>query len=386
MPEIRKGSRSQSSTPSRLGSARHGRRSPDTVRASIYAYIPELEIPSVGESLHRAFVDRNRQFPSNPRDWTGGVSPTSFRVKRVASQSRQSDAGVDMQERTVSRGQTSSSMSAWKKTATKISAAARLQLRSVKKQQDIFGQKAKCIEHIVNDQLKSPIAADRREAAKSLGQLHWRDQLTVNKLKDRVVNDSDELVQLEASKALLSLGVWEDCAVRVISSALRRGTKDMQNELLNAIAKADNVKLVDKRKVPSLSGLISAVKSLIMATDKDLAFSAALCLAEMCVYDPMAKQVLLGRLDDSDYGVRALALEVLVRQMNCFDDCIINGLISQLKKSCSSEDRSVAAKLLGHFNFQSLSLHHSTELVNLLERKLWDDPIRVSWTYSNGNY
>lgn len=129
-------------------------------------------------------------------------------------------------------------------------------------------------------------------------------------------------------------------------------------------------------KIPSLSGLISAVKSLIMATDKDLAFSAALCLAEMCVYDPMAKQVLLGRLDDSDYGVRALALEVLVRQMNCFDDCIINGLISQLKKSCSSEDRSVAAKLLGHFNFQSLSLHHSTELVNLLERKLWDDPIR----------
>ena len=40
--------------------------------------------------------------------------------------------------------------------------------------------------------------------------------------------------------------MWEDCVVKIISSALRRGTKDLQNELLNAIANADNVKLVDK--------------------------------------------------------------------------------------------------------------------------------------------
>lgn len=64
-------------------------------------------------------------------------------------------------------------------------------------------------------------------------------------------------------------------------------------------------------KVQLFSELVSTIKSLLMATDNDLAFSAALCLGEMCLYDPMAKQVLLGKLDDPNSGVRASVLKLV---------------------------------------------------------------------------
>ena len=54
--------------------------------------------------------------------------------------------------------------------------------------------------------------------------------------------------QLFSSKCRLMniSGVWKDCAIKVILSALRRGTNELRKELLTAIASSENVKLVDK--------------------------------------------------------------------------------------------------------------------------------------------
>ncbi|XP_062500835.1 uncharacterized protein LOC134178066 isoform X2 [Corticium candelabrum] len=377
MPEIRKRSKSRSTTPSRCNSAKHGRQGSfsvlNSVQASVYLAIPELEIPNGGESSQMVVLDRSRRYPLDPTNWTEGSSPTDTCVKRVAVQSRQSDSTVDRQ--TVRERRSSSRPGIWKATAKGLSFATKFQRGTRQRHSDRFGQKAKSIEYLLNHQLQSPIAADRRTAAKALGLLFWKDRATVNGLKDRVINDSDELVQMEASRSMLLLGVWKDCAIKVILSALRRGTNELRKELLTAIASSENVKLVDKTKVPSFSELISTVKTLL--ADKELELSAAICLGEMCVYDDKAKKVLLGKLDDSSYRERGLSLTVLIRQMNCCDDCVIESLLLQLKGSFSSKDRIGAASLIGQLNLQRVSRHLSIELIRLLETKLWDDPVKT---------
>ncbi|EDV20941.1 uncharacterized protein TRIADDRAFT_60506 [Trichoplax adhaerens] len=229
------------------------------------------------------------------------------------------------------------------------------------------------IEDLIQSGLASSNATIRFEGAKNLGLLDCNDRHIVKALAELVKEDDDKLVRYEASKSMLLIGSWEDCAMLVLTKFLRKGNTLIKRDIMATIMKAKDIQYIIK-KSKGFQLLKLELDAIAGSEDEDLSYQAALCLGRMCVSSSTAKQRLLRCLDIELGPVKAKALETLIKQFNVKSSKVIENVLQQLQKSSKWAHRVSACRLLGNIGRLHALTFDADRIFIILQRLLWDDP------------
>lgn len=88
--------------------------------------------------------------------------------------------------------------------------------------------------------LKSSVDDVRKDSAQALGSLGGGRMEVMKPLEDLMINDSNYLVQYEAAKSLITLGVWSKSLVDFITRSLANGPSVIQADLLELLATVED--------------------------------------------------------------------------------------------------------------------------------------------------
>ncbi|XP_053391343.1 uncharacterized protein LOC123563746 isoform X3 [Mercenaria mercenaria] len=246
------------------------------------------------------------------------------------------------------------------------------------------GLKWERVKTVVHVALVSKRAEERRDAAKHLGLLRCGDAMVFFALKERLRVDEDSRVKYEAAKSLILLGCWDEDVLQIVLKYMVIGNSEIRQDLILNMIDGKNVQYVNK-KTPTFPELVKVLSHFCCNPDPEdtIAFDAAVLLGKLCVMDENAKFRLMRSLEHStDTHIRAKALEVLVKQLNCTSWEVVQHLLSLFKESPVWKYRALAADLLIVLGKDHVCKRGEEEKIyQILERKLWDDPnrdVRVS--------
>ncbi|KAL4239547.1 HEAT repeat containing 9 [Mactra antiquata] len=246
------------------------------------------------------------------------------------------------------------------------------------------GLKWERVKTMVHVNLVSKRTEERQDAAKHLGLLRCGDAMVFYALKERLRVDEDSRVKYEAAKSLILLGCWDEDVLQVILMYLVVGNTEIREDLILNMIDGKNVQYVNK-KIPTFPELVKVLSHFCRNPDPEdtIAFDAAVLLGKLCVMDDNAKYKLLRSLEHSnDTHVKAKALEVLTKQLNCTNWEVVQHLLSLFQESPVWKYRALAADLLIVLGKANVCKRGEEERIyQILERKLWDDPnkdVRVS--------
>ncbi|XP_060063442.1 nestin-like [Ylistrum balloti] len=241
------------------------------------------------------------------------------------------------------------------------------------------GLKWERVKTLVHSNLTSERAEERVDAAKHLGLLRCGDTMVFYALKDRMKADEDKRVRYEAAKSLILIGCWEEDVQMVIIKYLAIGNTEIRLDLIRTMIDGRNVQYVNK-SLSTFPELAKMLSHFCRNPDPDdqIALDAAILLGKLCVADNNAKVKLKLSLEyNTDTHVKAKSLEILVRQLNCTDSDVVRSITDMLHKSFVWKHRALAAELLivlGPKNV--LKVGEVDKLYEILERRLWDEPIK----------
>ncbi|XP_033750717.1 uncharacterized protein LOC117334950 isoform X2 [Pecten maximus] len=247
------------------------------------------------------------------------------------------------------------------------------------KNREYSGLKWERVKTLVHSNLVSERAEERMDAAKHLGLLRCGDTMVFYALKDRMKGDEDKRVRYEAAKSLILIGCWEEDVQMVIIKYLAIGNTEIRLDLIRTMIDGKNVQYVNKG-LSTFPELVKMLSHFCRNPDPDdqIALDAAILLGKLCVADNNAKVKLKLSLEhNTDSHVKAKSLEILVRQLNCTDSDIIRSIIDMLRKSFVWKHRALAAELLIVLGPKHvLKTSEVDNLYEVLERRLWDEPIK----------
>ncbi|KAK3736717.1 hypothetical protein RRG08_059247 [Elysia crispata] len=233
------------------------------------------------------------------------------------------------------------------------------------------------VKSIVHMNLKSERVGERIDAAKQLGALRSGDTMVFFALKDRLHNDPVDRVKYEAAKSLILVGCWEDEVVIHILKYLVLGNTEVRADLIQTLIHAKNVQYVDKT-IPSVVELVKVLSHLCRNPDPEdlVAFNSAVCLGRLCVKDESAQARLIRAMEESkDTHLRAKAMEILVKQLHCTNDNVMNHVLKLMQDSPVWKYRALACRLLIALGPRhDFVVRRQDKIYKLLEFKLWDDP------------
>lgn len=210
------------------------------------------------------------------------------------------------------------------------------------------------------------------EAAKTIGQLKCREKCVIDTLTEVIKLQRDSKVCYEASKALILLGTWDPCAMRVIRQYIKKGNKAVVLELLSTMTKARDIAFVDKT-THEFKQLVNLLIFTIKTQSPELAFHAAVSLGRLCVVEPVSKTYLITRLPELSPCDKGEALYVLIKQMNCKEKLAVDALLEQLSTAHNWKLRMEAADLLIFIGTRDVfKVKSPDEVFDTLERLLWD--------------
>lgn len=247
------------------------------------------------------------------------------------------------------------------------------------KNREYSGLKWERVKTLVHNNLVSERAEERIDAAKHLGLLRCGDTMVFYALKDRMKGDEDKRVRYEAAKSLILIGCWEEDVQMVIIKYLAIGNTEIRLDLIRTMIDGRNVQYVNK-SLSTFPELVKMLSHFCRNPDPDdqIALDAAILLGKLCVADNNAKNKLKLSLEhNTDTHVKAKSLEILVRQLNCTDSDIVNSIKDMLHKSFVWKHRALAAELLIVLGPKHvLKIAEVDQLYEILERRLWDEPIK----------
>ncbi|XP_035827330.1 uncharacterized protein LOC101845258 [Aplysia californica] len=251
------------------------------------------------------------------------------------------------------------------------------QIKPQSRGKEYFGLRWERVKTIVHMNLVSERVEERIHAAKQLGLLRCGDTMVFYALKERLHQDSVDRVKYEAAKSLVLIGCWEDEVLQYILKYLVLGNTEIRTDLIQTLTDGKNAQYVDKT-IPSFVELVKVLSHFCRNPDPDdiIAFNSAVCLGRLCVRDESAQNRLVKAMEESkDNHVRAKALEILVKQLNCIDQNIVEHVLELLCDSPVWKFRALACRLLIALGPKHACISsNSDEIYKLLENKLWDDP------------
>jgi len=173
---------------------------------------------------------------------------------------------------------------------------------------------------------------------------------------------------------MILLGKWYPTAVQLLNIYLERGNKNIQQDVLAAVKKSQNSQFVNKAS-PEISTLGATLIQLIRSSEHaDLRFDAAVALGHMCINDSDARSILIEKLNDPSYTVKASALFVLVKQMNYKEPDVIEAILQQASSANSWKHRMQALDLLSFVGVRGLKRFGMDAVFDTLESLLWNHP------------
>ncbi|ESO98615.1 hypothetical protein LOTGIDRAFT_238980 [Lottia gigantea] len=257
-------------------------------------------------------------------------------------------------------------------------------MKQKNKGKEFTGLRWERVKTIVHSNLLSERDEERIDAAKQLGLLRCGDTMVFYALRERIEKDDNERVRYEAAKSLILIGCWDNEVLQVVLKFLVTGNTEIRLDLIVNMQQGKNVQYVDK-SVAAFKELVKVLSHFCCNPDPDdpTSMEAAVLLGKLCVADSNAKGKLSNALSTSDDShIKAKALEILVKQLNCTDSKVVQNIKELLQTSPVSKHRALATKLLISLGGNHPCVAHDYEdIYNLLERKLWDEPsheVRVS--------
>ncbi|XP_063686592.1 uncharacterized protein LOC134820282 isoform X4 [Bolinopsis microptera] len=218
--------------------------------------------PPVPLKWGRLSRSQSNIYPRPTRTWHNGIYLEP--VRRIANQ-QQNQQGSMSRQSTFASGGKSESIRIFSR--SKLIQAKRRVLASVSLQKlnritlakrnnnelssGVTAAQKKRIMFLINQNLKSEIAKVRKEAVRDLGILYKTQQefAVVNALKETVYTDDNIFVLIEASKSLLSIGVWDCAALEIVLQAIKYGSQGLRFTLLEALRTSSNPNSVNKQSV-----------------------------------------------------------------------------------------------------------------------------------------
>ncbi|KAK6187104.1 hypothetical protein SNE40_005199 [Patella caerulea] len=319
---------------------------------------PKKEGPSTTERRFRRMLERDRTLSS--------VSSKKLRQSFIMAKSLAKIQEADKTDQEIA------AVSSWKS------------IKPTRKGKGYSGLRWERVKSIVHVNLLSPRPEERRDAAKQLGLLRCGDTMVFYALKERLHRDEDMRVQYEAAKSLILIGCWDNEVLQVVLKFLVTGNTEIRLDLITTMTKGKNVQYVDK-SISAFTELVKVLSHFCCNPDPDdpISIEAAVLIGKLCVSDINAKTKLSTALSETDDShLKAKALEILVKQLNCTDETVVRNLKDLLQTSPVSKHRALATKLLITLGPKHPCIVSDAEdIYNLLERKLWDEPsleVRVS--------
>ncbi|KAK6187102.1 hypothetical protein SNE40_005199 [Patella caerulea] len=332
---------------------------------------PKKEGPSTTERRFRRMLERDRTLSSvsSPEFFEVEEEAVSLRKKLRQSFIMAKSLAKIQEDKT---DQEIAAVSSWKS------------IKPTRKGKGYSGLRWERVKSIVHVNLLSPRPEERRDAAKQLGLLRCGDTMVFYALKERLHRDEDMRVQYEAAKSLILIGCWDNEVLQVVLKFLVTGNTEIRLDLITTMTKGKNVQYVDK-SISAFTELVKVLSHFCCNPDPDdpISIEAAVLIGKLCVSDINAKTKLSTALSETDDShLKAKALEILVKQLNCTDETVVRNLKDLLQTSPVSKHRALATKLLITLGPKHPCIVSDAEdIYNLLERKLWDEPsleVRVS--------
>ncbi|XP_057310814.1 uncharacterized protein LOC130648749 isoform X2 [Hydractinia symbiolongicarpus] len=329
---------------------------------------------------------RHMVYPRSPSTWCNqNINDTPGLIKHLKQpKPSKASAYTSLQKHKVETPLSNSSLeneknSVMKRAAARVRAVAKIKIQfcnithnkdpefdsvKIKRIKDLVGESGICSEN-------TNIAVD---AAKALGQLKFQDESVIKGLEMQIDSKERSFLSYECAKSLLLLGHWRENAMAVLTDCLKNGNKKICEDILATIKKSPNAAFISKssKSFKSLSNVLREIVS--SSDDENIAFNAATCLGHLCVYTEEAKCLLLQAIKDDSYGKKADALNVLIKQINCKEDIVLDGLMHQISHAHCWKHRIEAAELLKFVGLRRLQQYDLTKVFDVLHELLWNHP------------
>ncbi|XP_065914014.1 uncharacterized protein [Dysidea avara] len=228
--------------------------------------------------------------------------------------------------------------------------------------------------------LTSPVDDIRKDSAEALGALGASRKEVIKPLEDQMMNDSNYLVQYEAAKALITLGVWSNDLINFIIYSMNCAPLMIQTDLLELLAEVEDFSQLEEftESYPSCVQVISAV---VKDNVSRISFLAALVSSSMNHQYIHYPEAVIGRLQVSLSDMfppnKSKALCSLVLRWDIKDTYAIEAGLSQMCELSEWKLRLEAITCLWHIGRDHVFQLGETRVFNTLVARLSSDPIQA---------